>query len=178
MQSIFFPGNTRQPCQARYGILLPKEGGTRIAQIVVVQSDKDPYMGTSLWNTDEGRNLVLNRILETDLRGVRVEYIRFATIIHSDDGLHAIDLPIELDIDDYVAKGNRYDVGQAPAQDWIGVLRNLVGRGNKQYGIWSGDVVGGCARFYMDFEERKHLNATIAREWLEALGFPHEIVAS
>lgn len=158
MQSIIFPGNTRQPCQARYGVLHIKESGTRIAQIVVVQSDKDAHMGTSLWNTDEGRNLVLNRILETDLQGVRIEYIRFATVIHSSGVLHAIDLPIEVDIDDYVAKGNRHDVGQALAQDWIGVLRNLVGRGNKQYGIWSGDVVGGCARFYMDFERAKKIH--------------------
>lgn len=45
MQSIIFPGNTRQPCQARYGVLFVKEDGTRIAQIVVVQSDKDAYRG-------------------------------------------------------------------------------------------------------------------------------------
>ena len=175
MKSILFPGNSRQPCQARYGILLPEGGVSRIAQIVVVQSDKDPYMGTSLWNTEEGRDSILNRILETDLKGVRTEFVKFASVIHSSGQLHSIDLPIYLDIDDYIARGNRYNVGQAPAQDWLGALRNLVGRGNKQYSIWSGDTVGGCARFFTDFEGRSHLSDETVRGWLDALEFPYPV---
>ncbi|MBB3261287.1 hypothetical protein [Paraburkholderia sp. WP4_3_2] len=175
MERILFPGNMRQACEAWYGItFLKDDAAVRSAQIVVAQTDKiNPgAMGTSLWNTDEGLNNLLNRILEKDLRGVRVEFVKFACILAVDGTLHSIELPIHLDIDDFIARGNRHDVTQAPAVGWLGTLKNAVGLGNKQYSFWSGDVVGGCARFYTNFEDRTTIDSTTARQWLDALNAP------
>lgn len=87
---------------------------------------------------------------------------------------YAIELPIHVDIDDFIAKGNRHDVTQAPARDWLGTLKNAIGIGNKQYTFWSGDVVGGCAKFYTDFEERRAVDAAIVRAWLDDLSCPFQ----
>ena len=73
MKTIIFPGNHRQPAEAAYGIVLEDE----LAHIVVWQVP-GKHRGTSLWNTDEGRDNVLNRILETELAGIRNQFVRFS----------------------------------------------------------------------------------------------------
>jgi len=175
MKRILFPGNMRQACEAWYSVTIQGDGGfIAKAQIVVVQTDKiNPgAMGTSLWNTNAGRDNVLNRILETELQGVRTEFASLVSALDLGGDLRAIELPIHLDVDDYIARGNRYNVQQAPAQDWIGTLENAVGMGNKIYSFWSGDVVGGCARFYTDFEEQRSVEPSIVRDWMSALSCP------
>ena len=174
MQKIFFPGNMRQACEAWYGVILSDTATDCTASVLVVQTDKvNPgAMGTSLWNTGEGLNNVLNRILSTDLVGVRTEFVRFVSALDVGGSLHAMEFPICLDIDDFIAKGNRYDVMQAPAQDWLGTLKNLAGLGNKQFSFWSGDVVGGCARFYTNFDDGKAIDSQVVRKWMRDLSCP------
>lgn len=157
LQRVIFPGNHGQPCEALYGIHLYNENHITRAHIAVVQSDASGYMGTSLWNTDEGRNILLNKILAHDLAGVRVQFVRFSVIIDAGKTVHAAELPIEFDVDDYVAKGNPHDLLEQPASDLAGVLLKLIGKGQKSVSIWSVHVLGGCARFYTDFEQRRHI---------------------
>ncbi|MFU0489992.1 hypothetical protein [Pseudomonas syringae] len=67
IKEIFFPGNDRQPCVARYGIRIDPSHGIARAEIVVIQTNREGYpaMGTSLYNTEDGRNIILNKILES-----------------------------------------------------------------------------------------------------------------
>ena len=147
MKTIIFPGNHRQPAEAAYGIVLEDE----LARIVVWQ-EPGKHRGTSLWNTDEGRDNVLNRILETELAGIRTEFVRFSVAIIEEDGgrVHAMDFPIHLDIDDYTARGNPHQVldgGRlSDAFKWI------VNR-EKKISLRSYDVVAGCARHFTIFDE-------------------------
>lgn len=147
MKTIIFPGNHRQPAEAAYGIVLEDE----LAHIVVWQVP-GKHRGTSLWNTDEGRDNVLNRILETELAGIRTEFVRFSVAIIEEDGgrVHAMDFPIHLDIDDYTARGNPHQVldgGRlSDAFKWI------VNR-EKKVSLRSYDVVAGCARHFTIFDE-------------------------
>jgi hypothetical protein len=171
LKSIIFPGNMRQPCEAEYGIHLYADNMIGKAHIVVIQSDKTHEAGTSLWNADEGRNVVLNKILSNELRGVRVEFVRFSVALDMGGDIRAIELPILLDFDDFVAKGNPHNLLEKPAENIAGVLKNFIGKGEKDISVWSGNVVGGSARFYTDFERRKHLPSGELKALLQAVGY-------
>lgn len=151
MKTIIFPGIHRQPSQAAYGVVLEHDGVMPRAHIVAWQALSE-HKGSSLWNTDAGRNNVLNRILETELAGVRTEFVRFTVAIIEENGkhIHAKDFPIHLDVDDYMARGNPQEVlGSNPlsdALDWI------VSK-EKRISYKSYDVVGGCARHFTIFDE-------------------------
>ncbi|TXT28377.1 MAG: hypothetical protein FD131_3154 [Rhodocyclaceae bacterium] len=170
MKEIFFPGNWRQPCKAQYGITLNTDGVIPEAVIVVYQGQQH-MPATSILNADDGCEAILNTALETDLRGVRVEFVRFVIVFESyDQGrLVAREFPIRVDVDDFVARGNRHNVIQKPAEDWRGALLNLVGQGNRKISFWSGDVVGGCARFHLDDENSKGLLQVDAEQLLKAV---------
>ena len=172
MKTIYYPGNMGQVSCADYGVAIENDGAISKAHIVFYQ-DKRHAPSTSLINTDKGRDIALNRVLENDLKGVRIDLIRFTVIFGDDygDRLHSFSFPINVDIDDYVAKGNPCDVKQAPADDLRGVLLNLMGKGNKSYSFWSVNVVGGCARFYTQLSEATHLGEEEARALLTAAGF-------
>jgi hypothetical protein len=167
MKDIFFPGNSRQPCKAQYGVVLSKDRSIPQATIVVHQGPQH-MPATAILNSEYGRETILNTVLETDLRGIRVEFVRFVAIFELDQGrLEAREFSIHVDADDFVARGNRHDVSQAPAEDWIGALLNLIGRGNRKISIWSGDVVGGCAHFYLDEDNFEGLSQAEAAKLLQ-----------
>uniref|UniRef100_UPI0032E8A036 hypothetical protein n=2 Tax=Pseudomonas aeruginosa TaxID=287 RepID=UPI0032E8A036 len=125
---------------------------------------------TSLYNTDEGRNIVLNRILENDLRGIRLDYINFYVILDLSTTLEGMKLPIHLDFDDYIAKGNPYNC--TPSDTTTGRILQWI-TGEKTYSYWSGHVLGGCARFYteLDDQNREPLSVDSARELLNRVGY-------
>lgn len=138
MRNTFFPGFDGIPCPVQYDIVsvrkLPLE-----AVIVVRQS----VFGTSLLLANEGRDNILNRILSDDLKGVRIEFVRFVVIQESDSS--AWEFQIQLDIESYVAAGNPYQYSESVGDK----LKAFVGKGTTptiQYN--SPDVVGGCAKFY------------------------------
>jgi hypothetical protein len=175
MNRILFPGNMRQACEAYYGVMLQKdEGPLGVATILVVQTDKiNPgAMGTSLWNTDEGRDSVLNRILGSELAGVRVEFVRFVCALDVGGQLHTMELPIRLNVEDYIARGNSHNVSQSPPQDWFGTLKNAIGLGDKEISYWSVDVVGGCAKFYTEIDEQKVVDPSTVRDWMKIMSCP------
>ena len=172
MKQIIFPGSYRQPSEAHYEIIF--EDGDVLARkvnIVVVQTH-GVNSTTSLINSDEGRNIILNRILSHDLNGVRVEFVTFSLIYYvSDNDKHGFRFPIRLDMDDYVKRGNPHDVADVPSSDLRSALLNLIGKGGKQYSVWTYNIVGGCARFFQEFEEREHLSGSEVDRLLAAVKY-------
>ena len=168
VRQIIFPGVDGQPCVASYGIAFRRELIAQ-AEIVVVQNHE--MSGTSLWNTDAGRNNVLNRILANDLAGVRIEFVRFTAIFDAETGLHAMRFPIHLDDADFVAKGNpAHRVRIAPRNVKEHLLK-VIGLGPTGISWWSGHVTAGCARTYVEFSEGEHLPRSESAMLLKAIGY-------
>lgn len=138
MKNTFFPGFDGTPCPVQYNIIsiskLPLE-----AVIIVRQT----VFGTSLLLADEGRDNLLNRILSDELKGVRLDFIRFVVIIKDDPS--AWEFQIQLNVDSYVSAGNPHQNSESVRDK----LKTFVGKSTTttiQYN--STDVVGGCAEFY------------------------------
>jgi hypothetical protein len=174
MKQIIFPGNFNQPSVAQYGIFFEKgDSYTRKAHIVVVQTFGGDS-GTSLINSDEGRSNILTRILDQDLNGVRTDFVAFSLIYIASESRHGFRFPIHFDLEDYVKRGNPHDSAQAPPTDFRSTVLNLIGKGDKQYTIFSYDVVGGCTRFCDVFNEREHLSGDEIDRLLAAVNFKKE----
>lgn len=166
MKQIFYPGIDRQPCQAQYAIIRLDDGkGFQTAHIVVAQ-DIHSRPGTFIGNLDDEEiNNILNGILDTELRGIRTEFIEFDLISYTKgaegyDDIHGMKRPFYVDIDDYIVKGNPYIIEEAEAEDIPGMIRKANSR----------DVVAGCARFMTNFEHREHLSEERAKFLLEQCG--------
>lgn len=169
MKQIFFPGNSRQPCVAQYGIFI-ESGDSYMpkAHIVVVQTHGT---GTSLVNTEEGRDSILNQILDHDLNGVRVEFITFSLIYIAPESTHGFQFPIKFNMDDYISRGNKHDVSTPPPADMKSTVLSLLGKGNKTFTVNSYDVVGGCTRFFLDFNERLQISENERKRLLAAVEY-------
>ncbi|MEA1765918.1 hypothetical protein U2237_30120 [Pseudomonas syringae pv. tomato] len=130
-------------------------------------------MGTSLYNTEDGRNIILNKILETDLRGVRVEFVSFYVILDLEHRLEGLKLPIRMDFEDYMKRGNPYGVESLPAENIAGKVMQWIGKGDKAYVYHSIHVQGGCAKFYTDLmdEQRESVSTDRAKELFQAIGY-------
>ncbi|MDH1106679.1 hypothetical protein N5C55_04780 [Pseudomonas otitidis] len=170
MNKIYFAGNHRQPCVAEYAIVIDDAGMLQRAHIVVVQSSQKGVW-TSMYNTDEGRDNVLNRILRQDLSGVRVEFLTFNIILDFDDHIEGMRLPIHLSDFSYISNRNPYT---SRALGGIkNILLNLTGRGRREYTILSYNIVGGCASFYTDLMDpkRERLDTEEASKLLQQAGY-------
>jgi hypothetical protein len=172
VKQIFYAGNDRQPCAAEYAIVVDSSGSIQRAHIVVVQSSQKGIW-TSLYNTDEGRNNVLNRILVQDLLGVRVEFLTFNIILDLSTRMEGFRLPIRLNWDDYLRKGNPYRARFSLTSDFKRFFLQLFRRESREVSIWSGHVVGGCAEFYTDLmdPDRYSLDIHEASKLLEQAGY-------
>lgn len=160
MKQIIFPGNSRQPCLAQYGIFFDSDNSLiQKAHIVVVQSF-GKNSGTSLINTEEGRNHILNHILEHELGGVRVEFVTFSLIYIAESSIHGFMFPIHFNLDDYINRGNPHNVDVEPPSDLQSTVLSLLGKGNKKITVWSYNVVGGCTKFFLNFDEREHISSS------------------
>ncbi len=173
MRTIFCPGHFGEPYKAEYEILLEGDGMIPRAHIVVVQSSSDG-MGPGLWNTDKGRDAVLNSILNQNLKGIRLDFIRFTSImrtgVEGDWRIDGLSFPIRVDIDDYVANGNPCGVRNVPPEDLRSVVNTLLGKGGKEYTIWSHDVVAGCAKVFTDFDTRERIERDELNRLIKAVG--------
>jgi hypothetical protein len=170
VKQIVYAGNDRQPCVAEYAIVIDDSEMIQRAHIVVVQSSKKGVW-TSLYNTDEGRDNVLNRILAQELPGVRIDFLSFNLILDLSDHMEGFRFPIRLNWDDYIAKGNPYKKYLMPARSLKELLLNMLGKGASEIHAWN--VVGGCAEFYTDFEDpdRQRLDISQASKLLEQAGY-------
>lgn len=170
MKTMFYPGFHGTTGQAFHGIALRHDRPTVSTDIVAINS---PRLGpaTSLWNTNEGRDLVLNKILATDLQGIPTASVRFFVLIDSPEpfGMHGLELPIRLDFADYRKKGNPYE-----GPSLLERLLCRIGVGQLTFSYWSRHVVGGCAKFYTDFEQRRHLPHEEMNELCAAVGYQRQ----
>ena len=148
LKPIYFAG-VMGACEAEYGIHIEQD----TLHIVVFQSKP----GTSLWNGDEGRNHVLNTILDRDVPGIRIDQIRYHLILDtSTNGMLGIELPVHLDHDDSRARGNRI------------MIKGLI---RKTFGVWNHDAVAGSGRCYVDFDERRHMSSSEIERFSGILGY-------
>lgn len=175
MKQIVYAGNDRQPCVAEYAIVIDDSEMIQRAHIVVVQSSKKGVW-TSLYNSDHGRDDVLNRILAQELPGVRTDFLSFNLILDVSDRMEGFRFPIRLNWDDYIARGNPYSQYSLPARGLHEALLKMFGKGAIEIHAWN--VVGGCAEFYTDAmdPELRRLDSAQASKLLEQAGYsrlPH-----
>lgn len=170
MKQIIFPGNSRQPCLAQYGIFFESDNSLIQKAHVVVQSFGE-NSGTSLINTDSGRNVVLNHILDYELGGVRVEFVTFSLIYIAESSVHGFKFPIHFDLDDYINRGNPHNVDAEPPSDLKSTVLSLIGKGNKKITVWSYNVVCGCTKFFLDFNDREHIPSSEIDRLLAAIKY-------
>jgi len=158
MQQVFYPGHAGQPCIGEYGIALDRSDAFTRADIILVS--RQAHAGASFYNSDYGRDAVLNRILANDLNGIRLEWIRVFVLIEKTAPapgraaeFFGVEIKkIELDTDDFIANGNPCTVKRR------NILSRLFTGVSKEVCYWSGDVVGGCANVTTSFEDSRHLN--------------------
>jgi len=173
MQMIVYPGNASQPCQAEYGIAITRDLSTTRADIVVIDSAEAGRHYTPLLDTDLGRDIVLNKILSTDLQGVRLDRARFFVITDPESpfGVTGYEFPIQLDVVDYRRKGSPLQIEDVLPTSIGSWLRCVIGFYVKRETVLKRDVVGGCATVKTDVERRRHVTAAEARLLLTAVGY-------
>ncbi|MDD0967783.1 hypothetical protein [Pseudomonas aphyarum] len=174
MKQIVYAGNDRQPCVAEYAIVMDDSEMIQRAHIVVVQSS-NKGVWTSLYNADEGRDNVLNRIMTQELPGVRTDFLSFNVILDLSDRMEGFRFPIRLNWDDYISKGNPYSKHLLPTKGFKAALLKVFGKGAFEIRTWN--VVGGCADFYTDFmdPERERLDIAQASRLLEQAGYSRTV---
>jgi hypothetical protein len=170
---IVYPGEMNQPCQAEYGISITRGLlGTR-SDIVVVDSAEGGRHHTPLIDADIGRDIVLNKILSTDLQGVRLDQVRFFIVVNAESPfeMSGYEFPIQLDMEDYRRQGNSAQIEDVIPTSIKGWLRYALGFYVKRESVMKRDVVGGCAIVKTD-QRRRHVTAAEARLILTAVGYP------
>lgn len=154
MKQIIFPGHHRQPSEVFYSVFMDSTSFGYNAHIVVVQSSKNgAQYGTFLSNSDEGRDNVLNRIIQQELKGIRLDYIRFSVIFEHSDSINGTTWPIMLSLDSYIANGNPHESK------------------GKEITFLGYDVVGGCANVYTVFEEGTPLDSDEITRLLKEINY-------
>lgn len=126
---IVFADETGRPSVTRYRIAL-NDGQDRLAIVHIDhtgQSDQSPLTSSI------ARDRILNRIFEHDLRGVPVNFIR---LVVESDGTGSM-FAIEVDIDDYIARGNPFDSTH---------VANAGGMLQEKISVRSAAVLAGSAR--------------------------------
>lgn len=158
MQHVLYPGNAGQPCVGEYAIALDRTGTFTRADVVLV--NRQAHGGASFRNADIGRDVVLNRILANDLKGIRLEWIRVFMLIEKTapapgrmPEFFGVEIrKIEIDNVDFIARGNPCTVKR------FNILSRLFTGISREVCYWSGDVVGGCANVTTSFEDSRHLD--------------------
>ncbi len=98
IQSIIYPDESNKPCVMHYRIAFTVREPWLV--IIQLQQDNDAYASPVV--SSDVRDQVLNRILENDLRGIRVADVRLV----AGDSTGVFEYELTPDIEDYVARGN------------------------------------------------------------------------
>jgi hypothetical protein len=111
--------------------------------------------------------------LAQELPGVRIEFLTFNVILDLSNHMEGLRLPIRLNWDDYIAKGNPYQSRLLSICNIKSALLQFFYKSYRETSIWSGHVVGGCAEFYTDLmdPERHRLDIIEASKLLEQAGY-------
>ena len=151
------PGERNRPCQAEYGIAITRDLSGARADIVVIDLAEAGLQHTPLLDAQTSRDLVLNKILSTDLRGIRLDLTRFFVIVDTESPteMTGYEFPIQLDVDDYRRKGNPVQIRDVVPTSINSWLRYVLGFYEKRVSVMNRDVVGGCATAKTDVERRR-----------------------
>jgi hypothetical protein len=140
-----YPDESGRPCALTFRIAFTATA-TRLAIIHVLhvnEADQSPMTSSSV------RDQVLNRILDLHLRGVLLNAIRLVV----EEQEKAVLFPIEVDIQDYIARGNPYDATH---------LTTARGTYTERVAIRSDSVIAGRARVHTTHSEPQALPMDIA----------------
>jgi hypothetical protein len=173
MQRIVYPGAVNQPCQAEYGISITRDDSGARADIVVIDSREAGPHHTPLIHTPLGRDLLLNKVLSTDLQGIRLDLMRFFVIVDAGSrfGMTGYEYPIRLDLEDYQRKGHPIQVRDVAPTSLKGWLKHLLGFYVKTVSVLNRDVVGGRASVRAGVEKVRALTAAESSALMTAVGY-------
>lgn len=163
----FFPGHHNQPIPVEYH-LIPKRGG--VFNNVVVFIRQKMGTGTSYINSDRGRDVIINSIIESDINGVAIEFISIIFALESMDGsecLVADEFKIRADMNDYAERGNPHTT-RTLRKD--GSIKELFSPSIKEISTHSRNIVAGSARVYSVFENKRVLTSAEIEELYFAIG--------
>lgn len=156
LQPVYFAG-IGGPSKAQYGFDLDETPWDRTLHIVVIQSQP----GNSLWNSEGGRNDILNLALRQNVAKVPIHQLRYHVILDLESAVHGIEMPVHID----TSKLKRRDGFES-----TGLFR-------KTYQILSDLLVPELARCYVDFDERRQLSDDEIERFFAILGYysPHRL---
>lgn len=129
-QDIVYPDSTGLPCVLRYRLVLTNHPA--LMAIIHIQSGDSAFENPV--ESTKVRDNVLNHIVDSRLRGVRIDAIRLAITDH--DGSD-YSFAIETDMDDYLRRGNGFEISPVPASG--GRIREVIS-------VESAQLTGGRAR--------------------------------
>jgi hypothetical protein len=142
-KDIYFPGVDRQPSVARYRIVVAWDHANPIPQAILqlVQLEADPE---ETINFLSALDVMLNKIVSTDLAGVRIDHMHLVV-----ESLGAsVEVPFDFSTEDFVHRGNP-----------------MVITGTGKFAsvhIEANDVIGGSAVLFTHFENREPLSQFVA----------------
>ncbi|AJZ56999.1 hypothetical protein OI25_7256 [Paraburkholderia fungorum] len=139
-RDIIYPAGTREPRVTRYRIVLAKNA--RLVRAIVHLMVEEPEQPQPTDST--ALDVILNRIIEAELAGVRHDCIRLVVQAAG----QMTDYPIVYNALDVVRPGN--------------VTKRLATTTDQPIHIRSLDVVGGSVAFYVDREGGKPVSAGVA----------------
>jgi hypothetical protein len=173
MRAILYPGAANQPCQVDYGVSITRDDAAARANIVVIDSrDGDPHH-TPILNTPAGRDLILNKILSTDLQSIRIDLTRFFVLVDAGPrlGINGYEYRINLDFEDYQRKGHPVLVRNVVPTSLKGWLKYLLGFYVKTVTALNRDVVGGRATVKAGLDKVRVLTDAESRALVTAVGY-------
>ncbi|MEQ5844324.1 MULTISPECIES: hypothetical protein [Paraburkholderia] len=145
-QDVIYPDNNGLPCVLRYRLVLTNRPA--LTAIIHVQSGDSAFENPVV--SANVRDHVLNHIVDTRLRGVRIDAIRLAVTDY--DG-SAYSFAIEADIDDYLRRGNVFQTAPAPAGS---------GRIRETISVESAQLTGGRARVQTVYADAAPVDDNVA----------------
>lgn len=170
MQTIYYPNNFGQPSWALYGLAASVRDFSPFVDIVVINTHR---LGATsfLCNCERGLNILLNKVLSSDLKGVRTEFVRLFVLQNAKASpLSGFEAPIFLDEHDYFERGNPYLARYSPFPAFGKILARL-GIGEVRRTLFSTDIVGGCAQFYTRIDESRTLSSDEIKSLCDSVGF-------
>lgn len=146
-QDVVYPDSNGLPCVLRYRLVLTNRPA--LTAIIHVQSGDSSFENPV--ESVKVRDHVLNHIVDTRLRGVRIDAIQLA-VTDYDGSVYSF--AIEADVDDYLRRGNTFEISPAPAGG--GRIREIIS-------VESAQLTGGRARV-----QTLYADAAPVREYVAA----------
>jgi hypothetical protein len=128
-EDIVYPDESGKPCALRYRLAFVST--TRLQVVVHLVHDDEAFESPA--RSSIVRDQLLNRILNNRLAGIPLNAIRLVVT----DSRGSFEFPIEVDVEDYLSRGNRYEAGQIRS-DRMRVLEKIS--------IRSEDIIAGRTR--------------------------------